>query len=185
MVRFALDEPQGSISGRLLFTIYLSTLTTKINRINEPTIRHGEYADDFSIWARVRKRADGGYNIKPLQKTLDVISRWSSRYGINVSTSKSVGVLYFKDPRGWSANNMVLTYRDKPIPWKQSGKVLGILIDNTIGFTPHCTEIIAKARKKLSLINKISGKKWDGSTGDTRAASLSQVIPTAPASGAP
>jgi len=92
-VRFALDVPQDSISGPLLFTIYLSTLTTKINRLNEPTIRHGEYADDLSIWARVLKRADGSCNMKPLQKALDAISRWSSRYSINVSTSKSVGII--------------------------------------------------------------------------------------------
>ena len=62
--------------------------------------------------------------MKPLQKTLDVISRWSSRYGINVSISKSVGVLFFKDPRGWSGANMVLTYRDSPIVeevWQSSG----------------------------------------------------------------
>ena len=172
-----LGVPQGSISGPLLFIIYLSTLTSKIARLKEPTIKHGEYADDISIWARVRKQADGNYNMKPLQRTLDVISSWSRRYGINVSTTKSAGVLYFKDFRNWSATGMDLTYRGLPVPWQKTGKALGILIDNTIGFSPHCNEAILKARRKLSLINKISGKKWGGSTGDTRAACLSQVMP--------
>ena len=54
---------------------------------------------------------------------------------------------------------------------------LGIFIDKTIGFTPRCNQVIAKARGKLSLINKISGKRWGGSTGDMRAACLSQVMP--------
>ena len=49
---------------------------------------------------------------------------------------------------------MILTYRYAPIPWASP---LGIFIDNTIGFAPHCN--VAKARRKLSLINKISGKK--------------------------
>ena len=115
--------------------------------------------------------------MKPLKRTLDVISRWSSRYGINVSTSKSAGVLFCKDPRAWSAAGMELTYHDSPIPRQKSGKALGFFIDNTIGFTPHCNEVIAKARRKLSLINKISGKRWGGSTGDMRAACLSQVMP--------
>ena len=44
VARFTLGVPQGSISG-LLFTIYLSTLTKKINRLSEPTIKHGEYAE--------------------------------------------------------------------------------------------------------------------------------------------
>jgi len=131
VARFALGVPQGSIS------IYLSALTKKINRLNEPSIKHGEYADDLSLWARVRKQADGSYNMKPLQKTLDVISRWSSRYGINLSATKSAGVLFFKDHRNWSAAGMGLTYRDSPIPWQRTGKALGIFIDNTTGFSPH------------------------------------------------
>ena len=52
-----------------------------------------------------------------------------------------------------------------------SGNVLGILIDNTIGFTPYCD----KARRKLSLISITPN--WGGSTGDMRAACLSQVLP--------
>jgi len=177
VARFPLGVPQGSISGPLLFIIYLSTLTKKIARLNEPTIKHGEYADDISIWARVRTQADGSYNMKPLQRTLDVISNWSRRYGINVSTTKSAGVLFFKDFCHWSATGMDLSYRGLPIPWQKTGKALGIFFDNTIGFSPHCNEAIIKARRKLSLINKISGKRWGGSTGDMRAACLSQVIP--------
>ena len=111
--RFALGVPQGSISGPLLFNIYMSTLTKKIDRMIEPTIRHREYADDLSIWARVHKRADGSYNMAPLQRTLNVISRWSNRYGINVSTSKSKGVIFFKDPRGWS-NTRNCTIASRP-----------------------------------------------------------------------
>ena len=46
-------------------------------------------------------------------------------------------------------------------------------IDNTIGFKAQsCDEVDAKARRKLSLIKKISGKKWGGSTGDMRRMSL-------------
>ena len=83
--------------------------------------------------------------MKPFQRTLDVISRWSHRYGINVSTAKSAGVLFFKDFRAWSATGMDLTYRDLPIPWQKTGKALEIFIDNTIGFSPHCNEVIVKA----------------------------------------
>jgi len=128
--RLALGVPQGSISGPLLFTIYLSTLTTKIDRIMKPTVRHGEYADDISIWARVRKRADGSYNMAPLQRTLDTISRWSTRYGINVSTSKTKGVIFFKDHRGWSDTNMVLHYRGSNLA-KHLGYTLITHLDST------------------------------------------------------
>ena len=76
VARFPLGVPQGSISGPLLFIIYLSTLTKKIARLKEPTTKHGEYADDISIWARVRKQADGSYNITFIAiKNLVVIIR--------------------------------------------------------------------------------------------------------------
>ena len=176
-VRFALGVPQGSISGPLLFTIYLSTLTKKLDRILDPTVRHAEYADDISIWARVRKLTNGNYNLVPLQYYLDIISRWSTRYGINVSTTKTTGVIFYKDPRGWTDNGMDLHYRGTPITWSKAGKSLGIHFDNTLGFNRHCNDVITKARWKLALIHRIVGKKWGGSTGDTRAACLSQVLP--------
>ena len=36
----------------------------------------------------------------------------------------------------------------------------------------HCDKVNAKARRKLSLINKISSKIWGGSTGDMIAACI-------------
>ena len=62
IVRFALGVPQGSISGPLLFALYLSTLTEEIRTAVTSELRTVEYADDVNMWLRLRRNADNSYD---------------------------------------------------------------------------------------------------------------------------
>ena len=58
VVRFALGVPQVSISGPLLFALYLSTLTEEIRTVVTSEVRTVEYADDVNIWLRLQRNAN-------------------------------------------------------------------------------------------------------------------------------
>ena len=91
IVRFALGVPQGSISGPLLFALYLSTLTEEIRTAVTSEVRTVEYADDVNIWLRLRRNANNtSYDTTQAQTALNVISTWIENNGINVSISDSI-----------------------------------------------------------------------------------------------
>lgn len=162
VVRFALGVPQGSISGPLLFALYLSTLTTEIRSVVNKQVRTVEFADDVNLWTRLDRKEDGSYDTSQAQLALDTISNWSERYGINVLISptiadtKTYGFM-LQSQRGKPTPPVDLVYRGIPLTFKDEAKML--------------------AKRKLACINKIVGRDWGGSTGDTRAACLSQVWP--------
>ena len=55
--------------------------------------------------------------------------------------------------------------------------MLGVTFDRNLNFDKHVKNVTNAAKRKLACINKIVGKDWGGSTGDTRAACLMQVWP--------
>ena len=55
--------------------------------------------------------------------------------------------------------------------------MLGVTFDSNLNFDKHVKHVTNAAKRKLACINKIVGKDWGGSSGDTRAACLTQVWP--------
>ena len=70
-----------------------------------------------------------------------------------------------------------LTYRGIPLAIKDEAKMLGVTFDHNLIFETHVKNIANAAKLKLACINKIIGKEWGGSTGDTRAVCMTQVWP--------
>ena len=60
---------------------------------------------------------------------------------------------------------------------KDEAKILGVTFDHCLNFKKHVKSITIAAKLKLASINKIIGKDWGGSTGDTRSACMTQVWP--------
>jgi hypothetical protein len=127
VVRFALGVPQGSISGPLLFALYLSTLTKEIRSVVPRQVRTVEYADDVNIWVQLDRTQDNRYDTGRAQLTLDTISNWSERYGINVSISqdanetKTYGFLLLAKPRD-----------KRPPPYQPTVQGYSIVIQNRV-----------------------------------------------------
>ena len=157
---YALHVPPGSISGPLLFTLYLSTLTEEIRAAVTREVRTVEYADDVNIWLRLRKNADSTYDTTQAQTALNVISTWSNNYGINISISDSIndtktyGFVYTANQR-LPPLPINLTYRGIPLAIKDEAKMLGVTFDHNLNFEKHVKNITNAAKLKLACINKI------------------------------
>jgi len=141
-----------------------------------------EFADDVNLWTRLDRKEDGSYDTSQAQLALDTISNWSERYGINVSISptiadtKTYGFM-LQSQRGKPTPPVDLVYRGIPLTFKDEAKMLGVTFDYKLNFDTHVKNVTNSAKRKLACINKIVGRDWGGSTGDTRAACLSQVWP--------
>ena len=141
-----------------------------------------EFADDVNLWVRLDRTQDGSYDTSQAQLALNTISDWSERYGINVSISQSAedtktyGFL-LQAKRGKAIPPVNLAYRGIALTFKDEAKMLFVTFDHKLNFDKHVQNVTNAAKRKLAVINKIVGKDWGGSTGDTRAACLTQVWP--------
>ena len=175
VVRFALGVPQGSISGPLLFALYPSTMTTEIRAAESREVRTVEFADDVNLWVRLNSTEDGNYDVHQAQTALNAISDWSERYGTNVAISESAnetktyGFLYPTDVKK-NRPPVNLTYQETAVAFKDEAKRLGVTFDRNLNFDKHVKNVTNAAKRKLECINKVVGKVWGGSTGDTCAA---------------
>ena len=68
-----------------------------------------------------------------------------------------------------------LVCRGTTLTFKDEVKVLGVTFDRNLNFDKHVKNVTNAAKRKLACINKIVGKDWGGSTGDTRYTCLTQV----------
>jgi hypothetical protein len=91
--RFANGVPQGSVSGPLLFIIYINSLSQRLSEIEG--LKHHFFADDNTIWATGR---DINQLASVIQKGLDVISEWSKEYDMPISVGKNEALLFTNLP---------------------------------------------------------------------------------------
>jgi len=150
-------------------------MTTEIRAAVSRKVRTVEFADDVNLWVRLNRTEDGNYDVHRAQTALNAISDWSDRYGTNVSISESAnetktyGFLYPTDVKK-TRPPMNLTYQETAVAFKDEAKRLGVTFDRNLNFDKHVKNVTNAAKRKLACINKVVGKVWGGSTGDTCAA---------------
>ena len=151
-MRFALGVPQGSISGPLLFALYLSTLTKEIRAVVPRQVRTVEFADDVNLWVKLDRTQDNIYDTSHAQSALDTISNWSERYGINVSISqvakdtKTYGFLLLANQNDIAPPPPNLLYRGTALTFKTEFTMLGVTFDNKLNFEKHVKSVTDAAK---------------------------------------
>jgi len=178
---FALGVPQGSVCGPILFDLYTSVLSDELSRHAESGVRHGGFADDFTLWMEFlnhekytaeQKREQ----LQPLQDALDTVTRWSQEYGIPLSSTKAgEAVLFWSYYRRKETADLVLSLAGKQLSFVSDAKILGITIDDRLNMGKHVDSVRARARKRLGIISRTTGKSWGGSSTSIRTAYIAHV----------
>jgi hypothetical protein len=130
--------PQGSILGPLLFLIFINDLPDCINSTCKM------FADDVKIY---RSLDDPVSDFYELQKDLDQLADWSSKWQLNISGDKCA-VLHLK-----FLHEAFLRINGTILPSASSSlRDLGVYFSSDFSWSSHCKIICAKAMKIVNCI---------------------------------
>lgn len=132
--------PQGGILSPLLFSIFINILSRYLRN------SYHFYADDLQIYCHAS--VDNlSAAISSINNDLSHLLSWSKRYGILVNPSKCQAIIIGSRQQLIKidhSNLPPLRFNDCTIPFTETVKNLGILMDANLNWTPHVTEVSRK-----------------------------------------
>ena len=148
--------PQGSVLGPLLFLIY-------INDVNNLSLSPGAcnviFADDVCIYRSISCSTDYEY----VQHDITAMEQWSADNFLTLNPSKCKYMLISRK-RSPTLPNVPLLLHNLPLSKVSTFKYLGILLSDSLSWSPHIHAICSKARQILGLLYR---KFYNFSNSDT------------------
>ena len=171
--RFANGVPQGSVSGPLLFIIYINSLSERLSKVHigEDKLSHALFADDNTLWCRNK---DARVAAAVVQKGLDVVSEWSKEYGMPILVGKNEAML-FSNYHGDFKNPPVMNLGEDLVAYSDSVRLLGVIIDKKLSFSRHVAKLKKECNRRLFQMRSVAGADWGGSCGDLRGLYIAYV----------
>lgn len=145
--------PQGSAISPVLFLLMINDFPKLSCNTSEAF-----FADDSTIWRSGNNLLQIVYH---LQKDLEDIEVWCKKWGFMINTDKTVGIVFTNKKIDNDA--VKLQINGKQINFKNDCKLLGVIFDKHLTWSPHIDYIIDKVKPRLNLMRCISGTKWGAS----------------------
>ena len=162
--RFPNGVPQGSVSGPLLFVIFINSLSLLLSGLKQEGLQHHLIADDTTIW---NTQQDIKKIALIIQKGLDVISEWSKAYFMPFNDGKNNAIL-FTNLASDHVNFPEIKLGNDVIIFMDNVKLLGITLGTTLSFNQHVAMLKKSINFRLSQMRKICGFSWGGNSSDCR-----------------
>nr|CAX36788.1 hypothetical protein [Papilio dardanus] len=142
--------PQGSVLGPTLWNLLMNDLL--LLPLPEG-VTMVAYADDISILIEANSRA----RIESKDKaTLTLVRDWGERNRLDFSPPKSTTMTI----KGKFQRPPVIRFNGVSIRNVRSAKFLGVVMDASLSFTQHASEIGEKATKGFGKLSHISTSSW-------------------------
>lgn len=142
--------PQGSIMGPLLFNIFVHD----IPELEDTTL--AMFADDTTL---LTQNSDLNITISQLQDSLNIITKWFSKWKLQLNTLKSEAKIFtlrrISDPK-------MLKINGKDIQWNREDsaiKYLGVYLDKRLKWGYHINKKINEAHVRLIQLYPLLNKK--------------------------
>ena len=168
-VRFSTGVPQGTVSGPLLFIIYINPLAFKLSTLNLQ-VRQGIFADDITVWKTARMLSDCDAAV---QQGPDLTGRWARVYKMPLSEESEA--ITFSNDQADIGRPSTLTLGGRVLPNKPSVRLLGVVLDTKLSFKPHVDQLVKTCTQRLGQMRAITGAEWGSEVLDLRALYLAYI----------
>ena len=140
--------PQGSVLGPILFSLYINDLPLYMEALCEL------FADDTSLHNH-HKNLDTLMN--SLQHSVDNLINWTemNHMALHLDKTKFMLVTTRQKRQNLLPNLPPLTIKSDIIQEVQNHKVLGIIIDNNLSWTPHMNTLCKKISTKVFQLSRL------------------------------
>ena len=144
--------PQGAVLSPLLFNVMMYDLPTA------GTVEAYTYADDITLVCSARSLEGARSEV---QRSLDVLDQWCTRWGLRVSASKSCYQVY---SRKKFFLPLALRLSGQFLRSEQTQRVLGVHFDAPrLTFAPHVRITRGDCLRRLQVIRALSHVSWGSS----------------------
>jgi len=139
--------PRGSVLGPLLFLIYINDLPASISKIAKSII----FADDTSIVVTNDNKVDFRQNVR---RVMIEISNWFQCNRLTLNYGKTHFLQFLTKKQNEMQHQIVTS--NSVMTNINSTKFLGLIIDNTLSWKNHITEITPKLNKACYVIRTLT-----------------------------
>ena len=144
--------PQGSVLSPLLFLIHVNDIP--IDPLNN-NVSVSQIADDLGFWTFSKNGRIIQYR---LAKTLSDLELWCSKWRIKLNAKKTQLLLIRQTKQRNLSINLEL-FGEKLINTDNT-KLLGVTLEEQLGFKAHIDDIAKRGRMRLNLLKMLSGTTW-------------------------
>ncbi|GFS79338.1 probable RNA-directed DNA polymerase from transposon BS [Trichonephila clavipes] len=146
--------PQGTVISPILFNIFINDLPDLL--ASDGLTNTALFADDLAIWCSTPKRDQSKLNTI-LNLTLERLHLWCIENNMTVNLKKTTCQFFTLNRQPFSPQ---LVYNGMPVQQSDVSIYLGCALDNKLKWTKHAELVVSKARKRLSILKRLTGVKW-------------------------
>ncbi|GFW06112.1 putative RNA-directed DNA polymerase from transposon X-element [Trichonephila clavipes] len=143
----------GTVISPILFNIFINDLPDLL--ASDGLTNTALFADDLAIWCSTPKRDQSKLNII-LNLTLERLHLWCIENNMTVNLKKTTCQFFTLNRQPFSPQ---LVYNGMPVQQSDVSIYLGCALDNKLKWTKHAEFVVSKARKRLSILKKLTGVK--------------------------
>jgi len=139
--------PQGSILGPILYTIYTCQFVKFVNHC-----KIHMYADDTQLQFSF-KISDSNDAFESINRDLTNLVNMSQKHDLRINPKKSSVILFGnKNNRSFIQRNFSVSINNSVLPFSDSAKNLGVIVDCELRFKQHITDLLKKSYSILKML---------------------------------